>query len=92
MRHFATAVVLILTGWGTLASAQSEQSYSDAQINAAIEIGYDEDLDRIMHTCNASVGGFFNKLSEALTNAEGQPASRMAHPRTATSRSCRPRS
>ena len=73
MRYFATAVVLILMGWGTLASAQSEQSYSDAQINAAIELGYDDDLDRIMHTCNASVGGFFNKLNEALNSAEGQP-------------------
>ena len=73
MRYFATAVVLILMGWGTLASAQSEQSYSDAQINAAIELGYDDDLDRIMHTCNAEVGGLFNKLREGLTNAEGQP-------------------
>ena len=73
MRHFVTAVALILMGWGTLASAQSEQLYSDTQINAAIEIGYNDDVDRIMHTCNASVGGFFNKLSEAISNAEGQP-------------------
>ena len=71
MRQFTTAVVLILMG--TLASAQSEQAYSDAQIDAAIEIGYDDDLDQIMHTCNASVGGLWNKLGEALSNAEGQP-------------------
>ena len=71
MRQFTTTVVLILMG--TLASAQSEQEYSDAQIDAAIEIGYDDDLDQIMHTCNASVGGLWNKLGEALSNAEGQP-------------------
>ena len=45
MRQFTTTVVLILMG--TLASAQSEQEYSDAQIDAAIEIGYDDDLDQI---------------------------------------------
>ena len=71
MRQFTTAVVLILMG--TIASAQSEQAYSDAQIDAAIEIGYDDDLDQIMHTCNASVGGLWNKLGEAISNAEGQP-------------------
>ena len=73
MRYFATVVALILMGWGTPASAQSEPSYSDEQINAAIEVGYNDDLDRIMHSCNASVGGFFNKLNEALNSAEGQP-------------------
>ena len=73
MRHFATAVALILMGWGTLASAQSEQSYSDAQINAAIEIGYNDDLDRIMHSFNANVGGLWNKLNEALNTDDGQP-------------------
>ena len=73
MRYFATVVALILMGWGTPASAQSDPSYSDEQINAAIEVGYNDDLDRIMHSCNASVGGFFNKLSEALNSAEGQP-------------------
>ena len=73
MRYLATVVALILMGWGTPASAQSEPSYSDEQINAAIEVGYNDDLDRIMHSCNASVGGFFNKLNEALSSAEGQP-------------------
>ena len=73
MRYFVTVVALILMGWGTPASAQSEPSYSDEQINAAIEVGYNDDLNRIMHSCNASVGGFFNKLNEVLNSAEGQP-------------------
>ena len=31
------------------------------------------DLDRIMHSCNANVGGFWNRLNETLNTAEGQP-------------------
>ena len=50
-----------------------EPAYTDAEIAGAIDVGWDDDLDRIMHSCNANIGGFWNQLSEVLTNEEGQP-------------------
>ena len=50
-----------------------EPAYPDTQIAAAIDVGWNDDLDRIMHSCTANIGGFWNALSEVLTNEEGQP-------------------
>ena len=48
-------------------------AYTDSQIAAAIDVGWNEDLDRIMHTCTANIGGFWNTLSEVLSTDTGQP-------------------
>ncbi len=61
----------LVLGSGVAGTAAAQ--YTDAQIEAAISVGWDDDLDRIMHTCTANVGGFWNRLNEALTTAEGQP-------------------
>ena len=49
--------------------------YTDAQIAAAIEFGYNhgDDLDDIQHSCTAAVGGLWNRLAESLETGEGQP-------------------
>ena len=36
-----------------------EPAYTDAEIAGAIDVGWDDDLDRIMHSCNANIGGFW---------------------------------
>ena len=43
-----------------------EPAYSRAEIEAAIEIGVRDRVDRIQHACHASVSGFWNKLGEAM--------------------------
>ena len=50
-----------------------EPIYTDAQIAAAVDVGWNDDLDRIMHSCTANIGGFWNRLGEALNTGEGQP-------------------
>ncbi len=50
-----------------LPSRAQESAYSRAEIEAAINIGVRDRVDRIQHACNADIGGFWNKLSEALT-------------------------
>lgn len=50
-----------------------EPAYTDAELAGAIDISWDDDLDRIMHSCNANIGGFWNQLSQVLPNEEGQP-------------------
>jgi len=52
---------------------QIEPIYTDAQIAAAVDVGWNDDLDRIMHSCTASIGGLWNMLGEALSTGEGQP-------------------
>ena len=54
-------------------AAPVEPVYSDAQVAAAIDVGWNDDLDRIMHSCTANIGGFWNRLNEALSTDEGQP-------------------
>ena len=54
-------------------AAPGEPVYTDAQIAAAVDVGWNDDLDRIMHSCTANIGGFWNRLSETLSTAEGQP-------------------
>ena len=53
--------------------APIEPIYTDAQIAAAIDVGWNDDLDRIMHSCTANIGGLWNRLGEALSTGEGQP-------------------
>ena len=36
-----------------LGAAPQDAPYTDAQIEAAIDVGWGDDLDRIMHSCNA---------------------------------------
>lgn len=57
----------------TAPAAPVERVYSDAQVAAAIDVGWNDDLDRIMHSCTANIGGFWNRLNEALSTDEGQP-------------------
>ena len=68
MRVTLTVLMILVAG---LASAQED--YTDDQIEQAIHTGWNDDLDRIMHSCNASIGGFFNRFAEALSIGEGQP-------------------
>ena len=57
-----------------LTDAKPIQSvYSDEHIGGAIDVGWNDDLDRVMHTCTANIGGFWNTLSEVLTTETGQP-------------------
>ncbi len=57
-------------------STNYTSTYTDDQIAAAIEVGWNDDLDDIMHSCSASIGGFWNRLNEALSTGEGQPLRR----------------
>ena len=50
-----------------------EPVYTDTQIAAAVDVGWNDDLDRMMHSCTANIGGLWNRLSEALSTGEGQP-------------------
>ena len=50
-----------------------EPVYTDDQIAAAVDVGWNDNLDRIMHSCTANIGGFWNRLGEALSTGEGQP-------------------
>ena len=54
-------------------AAAVEPVYTDAQIAAAVDVGWNDDLDRIMHSCTANIGGFWNRVNEALSTNEGQP-------------------
>ena len=45
--------------------------YSAADIDAAITQGIRGRIDRIQHTCTADIGGFWNKLGEALSATRG---------------------
>ena len=54
-------------------AAPVEPVYTDAQIAAAVDVGWNDDLDRIMHSCTANIGGFWNRLSETISTTEGQP-------------------
>ena len=55
------------------APTDTEPVYTDAQIAAAVNVGWNDDLDRIMHSCTANIGGLWNRLSEALSTEDGQP-------------------
>ena len=48
-----------------------EPAYSRAEIDAAINIGVRDRVDRIQHSCTADIGGFWNKLNEALSARQG---------------------
>lgn len=74
MRRQAAVVGVIATVLSSSLAAQEPAGYTDAQIEAAIQVGYvDDDLDRIMHTCRASVGGFWNKLADAAGGTTAAP-------------------
>ena len=74
MRRQAAVVGVLATVLSSTLTAQEPPAYTDAQIEAAIQVGYDDDdLDRIMHTCRASVGGFWNKLADAAGGTTAAP-------------------
>ena len=54
-------------------AAPQDHPYTDTQIEAAIDVGWNDDLDRIMHSCIANDGGFWNRQNRAVTAAKGQP-------------------
>lgn len=72
MRHVATHLGFLgLLAFPALCAAGQEPAYSRAEIEAAIEIGVRDRIDRIEHSCDASVGGFWNKLAEGLSAGQG---------------------
>ena len=75
----AVAVAVAVTAGVTLHARQSRivdvgaepAVYSTAAIDDAITHGVRDRIDRIQHTCSAQIGGFWNKLNEALSSVEG---------------------
>ena len=66
----AVALLGILAGGVSVSTAQ-KAAYNRAEIDAAINIGVRDQVDRIQHSCTADIGGFWNKLGEALTAQQG---------------------
>ena len=67
----ATALIGILAAGAVSFGAAQDPVYSQADIEAAIDIGVRDRVDRIQHSCTAEIGGFWNKLGEALTAQQG---------------------
>ena len=73
MRSQVAVVGVVATVLSIPLAGQEPPVYTDAQIEAAIDIGWEDDLDRVMHTCRASVGGFWNKLADAAGGTTAAP-------------------
>ena len=71
VRLISAATLLGILAGGASTSAAQGPAYSRAEIEAAINIGVRDRVDRIQHSCTADVGGFWNKLGEALTARQG---------------------
>ncbi len=54
-----------------IAAKAQDTAYSRAEIEAAIDIGIRDRVNRIQHECSAEIGGFWNKLGEVLTAEQG---------------------
>ncbi|MCY4658975.1 MAG: hypothetical protein OXF93_04065 [Acidobacteria bacterium] len=106
MRTFVVAAAAILAALPVSAGAQGGSAYDVAEIEAAIEIGARNRIGRIEHSCKAEIGGFWNKVGEALTASQGvggqwhgirsfritgqPPMARVAHEAAAAKRQYRP--
>ena len=69
MHRIAVAVVAVVATAGQ--GFAQEPAYGPEDIVAAINIGARGDVGRLAHQCNAEIGGFWNKLGEALTSQQG---------------------
>ena len=76
MRSLRIPVAAALPLLALLAPAPADaQPYSAEDLGFALEQGLRGDADRLQDSCDASVGGFWNKLNEALQSTQGADGS-----------------
>ena len=70
-RLSTTALLGFLVIGVPAAVTAQKAAYTRDEVDAAIDIGVRGRGDRIQHACTAEIGGFWNKLAEALSATEG---------------------
>ena len=72
--RFVSVLVLVLAVFVGFAGKVEAADYSDAQIEAAINTGWEGDIGRIMHRCTAAVGGGWNAFANSVLGNTGRTA------------------